>query len=123
MKVSMLVECETVCELQNTILQMADFCSLTVDEGPIPYALAEEKQGVATNEKAEPKNTTPKVAATVATVKAPAATYTLEQVRDIMSNLPTAKVRELMLDFGVKKLTDLNAENYPELVAKAGAGA
>jgi len=96
MKVSMLVECDSVCELQNTILQMADFCSLTVDEGP---------------------------AATVTTVKTSSANYTLEQVRDIMSNLPTIQVRELMQGFGVKKLTDLDAANYPELVAKAGVGA
>ena len=52
-----------------------------------------------------------------------AQTLTLEAVRDELSNLPNSKVKELMLEFGVKKLTDLDAASYPALLAKAGLGA
>ena len=48
---------------------------------------------------------------------------TLEAVRDVLATLPSPKVKELLLEFGVKKLTDLNVSHYPVLLAKAGSGA
>ena len=48
---------------------------------------------------------------------------TLEAVRDVLSTLPSPKVKELLLEFDVKKLTDLNVSHYPALLAKAGSGA
>ena len=46
---------------------------------------------------------------------------TLEQVRDKMSVLPPAKVKAMLGELGVKKLTDLPEEKYPELLQKAAA--
>ena len=48
---------------------------------------------------------------------------TLEAVRDVLAALPSPQVKELLLEFGVKKLTDLNVSHYPALLAKAGGGA
>jgi hypothetical protein len=89
------------------------------------FALADALEGKNKNICApERKDITP--AAPVPVTKeesTPEKALTLEDVRDVMSNLPTAKVRELMLGFGVKKLTELDSSNYAALLAKAGVGA
>lgn len=89
------------------------------------FALADALEGTNKNICApEKRNTSQATEPAQAKVEAPATqSLTLEAVRDVLSNLPNPKVKELMLEFGVKKLTDLNAANYPALLAKAGIGA
>lgn len=107
MKITMTIEAETACELQNTVLALADFCSMTRPENtePIPYKVVEPQKEAP---KAEPAAEKPK---TVSVTK--------EQVRDRLSALPKEKVKELWTHFGVKQLSDIPAEKYPELMAKA----
>jgi len=62
----------------------------------------------------------PQVGAAVNTEPKPTG-LTLEQVRDKMSALPPAKVKAMLAELGVKKLTDLPEEKYPELLQKAAA--
>lgn len=46
--------------------------------------------------------------------------YTLQEVRGKLATLESAKAKELISSFGVKKLTDLPKEKYAELMKKAG---
>lgn len=50
--------------------------------------------------------------------------YTLVQVREKLAELQKAgkraQVQELINDFGVKKLTEIPEDSYPELMQKAG---
>ena len=68
----------------------------------------------------KPPNYQPQVEAAV-TPEPKSTGLTLEQVRDKMSVLPPAKVKAMLGELGVKKLTDLPEEKYPELLQKAAA--
>ena len=105
MEITVKIECDT---LAAAIFALADAL-----EGKQMSVSAPDKTQVDEEEKV-PQD---KVAGPAAPM------LTLEAVRDELSNLPNPKVKELMLEFGVKKLTDLNAANYPALLAKAGLGA
>jgi len=48
-------------------------------------------------------------------------TYTLEQIRAGMTDLPTATNRNIVRGFGVAKLTQIPVESYPELWAQIQA--
>lgn len=62
--------------------------------------------------------------AKVATPKAaPAKTLKLEDVRAVLTTLSSTKgasaVKALLKDYGAEKLSDIAAQDYPELLAKA----
>lgn len=104
MKITMTIEADSAPELQNTMLQLADFCSLAKQGGkaaqPLAPYVAEEQ--------------------TASTPVPPSEiVFTKEQVRDKMGALPTAKVRELLQEFGVKRLSDIPPSSYPSLMEKA----
>ena len=107
MKITMTIEADSATDLQNTVLALADFCSITAPESTesIPYKGVETQKEAP---KAEPAAENPK---TVSVTK--------EQVRDRLSALPKEKVKALWAHFGVKQLSDIPAEKYPELMEKA----
>ena len=101
MKITMIFEADSALELQNTVLQLAEFCSRAEQGDRAVQQLAPAEQTVAL-----PVTSTEPV-------------FTKEQVRDKMGELPTAKVRELLQEFGVKRLSDIHPSSYPSLMEKA----
>ena len=104
-------------QLASAIQSLGD--TIVVHAGPQPESFqpAEPKTAIAEPKTAiaEPKT---------ATVKPePKNTYTLERVRAKLAKLAQAgkqkEVKELITDFGVKKLTGIPGDKYPELMKKA----
>ena len=131
MKITMTIETDSALELQNTVLQLADFCSLagSSDEKTIPIVGVKETSKMIAKRKSveeQGNKAAQQLAPDVAeeqTVSIPVTStepvFTKEQVRDKMGELPTAKVRELLQEFGVKRLSDIDPSHYPALMAKA----
>ena len=105
MEITVKIECDT---LSAAIFALADAL-----EGKTMRVCASAETQDSQEEKAPQENRTEPAAQAL----------TLEAVRDELSNLPSPKVKALLLEFGVKKLTDLNAANYPALLSKAGLSA
>ena len=110
MEIKITVHMPDLAQLASAIQSLGD--AVVVHAGPQPESFqpAEPKTAIA-----EPKT---------ATVKPePKNTYTLEQVRAKLAKLAQAgkqkEVKELITDFGVKKLTDIPGDKYPELMKKA----
>ena len=111
MKITMTIEADSATELQNTVLHLADFCSLSTPEinKPRPNTAVKKDPVFAAFDAAFGKEKP----------EAEAPKYTKEQVRDRLASLPKEKVKALWAEFEVKQLSDIPAEKYPELMAKA----
>lgn len=98
-------------ELAAAIQSLADALRCAVNRNePIPYTLTEEGiKAVEGEAETQPEPEEPK--------------YTLEQVRAKLASLAQSgkqkEVKELIASFGVKKLTDIPEDKYPEVMEKA----
>lgn len=98
MKIHLNIEAESTTELQNAVLQLADFCSLSAGDAPSPCTAAEAGR-----------------------------IYTTEQVRALIEPLVEAKgpdwIKGLMSEFGSSNLSKMDPAQYPDLLRKAGIAA
>ena len=110
-------------ELAAAIQSLADALRCAVNQNePIPYTLTEEGiKAVEGEVETQPEPEEPKEEETPTSENLPQ--YTLEQVRAKLASLAQSgkqkEVKELIASFGVKKLTDIPEDKYPEVMEKA----
>ena len=129
MKITMTIKAKSVIDLQNTVLQLADFCSLSEPNtestasfmrGEDTPEMSSEMQTREEKPGKEPRKSAAYDISSQADSAAPVEpTFTQEQVRGKMAALSTERVRELLQEFGVKRLSDINPNDYPALMEKA----
>ena len=123
MKIQLNIEAESATELQNAVLQLADFCSLvsgTAKPEPLPAAEADKGEAIPTAPVQPSKPAREPVKPAV-----PA--YTTEQVRELLEPLTEAKgsgwVKALLGEMGATNLSKMDPAQYPELLKRAGLAA
>ena len=122
MDINIKVEIKTPMELVHAILALAETMAMVVDkqkgEALIDQHISREDKIEAQNAPQEPAKEEEKADAPPEEAEAPK--VTLEEVRarlaDLSKNGKQAEVKDLLKQFGAKKLTDVPAEKYGELL-------
>ena len=120
MKITMNIEAESVTELQNAVLQMADFCSLAndVQKSVIISTVESSRNDAMQAATVQPSKPEPELA------KSDTPTYTTEQVRELLEPLTETKgsdwIKALLGEMGVTNLSKMDPAQYPQLLKKAG---